>query len=302
MENSAPPGRFRRDMVWPVLCAAVILALTSLEGTRAAALRSLAESAVRLLIRTMFSTDPSAAAALAVNRWTVRLMMICLYALLTLLGTRALVRRGTRLRPALAVMSAAGVLLAAADELHQLFVPGHMPSMLHGALDCAGVGAAAAGILLARRLARKAPRVFNRETVNYVIFGVLTTVVNMVAYGVCYNLWGIHNLISNAIAWVAAVLFAYVVNKLFVFRIRTASLRALAREFWLFIAARLLSFGLDEFCMWLLVNVLAFNSGVSKIFVNVIVMIMNYFFSKLIIFRGTPAVAGENPSGPDKTR
>lgn len=72
-------------------------------------------------------------------------------------------------------------------------------------------------VLLWRWTWRKFPRLLNRETVSYVVFGVLTTLVNMAVYGLSYNTLGIHNLISNAIAWTAAVLFAYAVNKLFVF-------------------------------------------------------------------------------------
>mgnify|MGYP005800251171 CR=1 FL=1 len=109
--------------------------------------------------------------------------------------------------------------------------------------------------------------------------------VNMAAYGFFYNLLGIHNLISNALAWAVAVLFAYAVNKLFVFQSRTGTATALAREFGLFIAARLFSFGVDELCMGLLVNALHANGGISKIAVNVIVMLINYFFSKRVIFK-----------------
>ncbi|NLN81289.1 MAG: GtrA family protein [Clostridiales bacterium] len=135
------------------------------------------------------------------------------------------------------------------------------------------------------RLMRRYPGLLNRETISYVFFGFLTTVVNIVAYGLCYNNIGLHNLISNAVAWVAAVLFAFIVNKLYVFQSHTETAAQALREFGLFIAARLLSFGVDELMMWIMVDVSRINGGVSKIAVNIVVLIMNYIFSKRIIFK-----------------
>ena len=107
------------------------------------------------------------------------------------------------------------------------------------------------------RLMRRYPGLLNRETISYVFFGFLTTVVNIVAYGLCYNNIGLHNLISNAVAWVAAVLFAFIVNKLYVFQSHTETAAQALGEFGLFIAARLLSFGVDELMMWIMVDVSA---------------------------------------------
>lgn len=109
--------------------------------------------------------------------------------------------------------------------------------------------------------------------------------VNIVTYLAACTGLGIPNLISNVIAWVVSVLFAYAVNKLFVFQSKTGSWKAAGREFALFIAARLFSLGADELCMFLLVDVLAGNKTVAKIAANVVVMIMNYFFSKWFIFK-----------------
>ena len=180
-----------------------------------------------------------------------------------------------------------GVCLAAAvaDELLQLGLPGRQPSPADVVYDLLGAVAAAAGLALFFFCLQKFPRVFNRETISYVVFGALTTVVNIVTYLTACTGLGIPNLISNAIAWVVSVLFAYVVNKLFVFQSKTGSWKAAAREFALFIAARLFSLAADELCMFLLVDVLASNKTVAKIAANVVVMIMNYFFSKWFIFK-----------------
>lgn len=108
--------------------------------------------------------------------------------------------------------------------------------------------------------------------------------VNILSYQIFYHSLGIPNLVSNALAWVLSVLVAYIVNKLFVFQSSTADARALLREFGLFVAARLFSFGIDELGMWLMVDVARLNTGISKLAVNIVVVILNYFFSKRIIF------------------
>lgn len=135
------------------------------------------------------------------------------------------------------------------------------------------------------------PRVFNRETVSYVVFGVLTTVVNIVSYMITVAIlpFGavMNTAVANAVAWVLSVLFAYVVNKLFVFQSHTKGAKALLWEAGKFVGARVFSFGVDEVGMLLLVSGLHVPDFWAKVVTNVLVMIMNYFFSKLIIFKGS---------------
>ena len=206
------------------------------------------------------------------------------YAVLALLLWYALRARGTRSRHAVILGFASSVLFAVIDELHVLIVPGRMPQLKFWLFDSIGALGAMLCVLLCRWLWVNCPRVFNRETISYVIFGVLTTLVNLITYGIFFNTLGVYNLVSNAIAWVAAVIFAYAVIKVFVFQSLSYTLQQTAREFGLFIAARLFSFAVDELGMWLLVDLLHANGGLSKIFMNIIVMIMNYFFSKWFIF------------------
>jgi putative flippase GtrA len=70
-----------------------------------------------------------------------------------------------------------------------------------------------------------------------------------------------------------------------VFRSRTGSAYQVLREFSLFVGARLFSFGVDQLFMWVLVDILRLNGGFSKAGVNVVVLLMNYFFSKMVIFK-----------------
>ena len=89
-------------------------------------------------------------------------------------------------------------------------------------------------------------KLLNKETVSYLFFGVMTTVVNYLTFFLCYNVCTIPTLLSNALAFAAAVIFAYCVNKLFVFESKKNGLLALAKEFLSFIGARLLTFALEQ--------------------------------------------------------
>ncbi len=120
------------------------------------------------------------------------------------------------------------------------------------------------------------------EVISYLIFGVLTTVVNIVVYYVCNTWLGINYLVSNAIAWIASVLFAYITNRKYVFESKNTSM---VSELAKFVGARLSTGIMDMILMWLLVDLLHINSMVSKIVVNVLVIVLNYVLSKLFVFK-----------------
>ena len=143
-------------------------------------------------------------------------------------------------------------------------------------------------LLLYGVLAKKMPKIFNRETVNYIIFGVLTTVVSFVSHMIFADVLGTPATVNTVGSWVCAATFAYVVNKLFVFESRTNSAKAFFRELWLFFAARLLSLGLEFVFMLVTVDLLHFNEAVCKLIAQVFILIANYIFSKLIIFKKKP--------------
>ncbi len=141
------------------------------------------------------------------------------------------------------------------------------------------------------------------EVFSYLFFGVCTTVVNIVVFQFCCSAIGLHALISNIIAWIFAVAFAYITNRIFVFHSREKSLRGIAREAGTFVGARLFSLLVDEFIIWLMVSVMGYiaierliadilscplkdaKSLFAKICSNVVVVILNYVLSKMIIFK-----------------
>ncbi len=131
-----------------------------------------------------------------------------------------------------------------------------------------------------RRLLRK-----YKEPILYVFFGGLTTLLNMAVYFVCTKALKMGLEISDILAWIAGVLFAYVTNKLFVFESRNRRGRQLWLEFGEFVGARVLSLVVDVLFLEITVKGLGWWDVPMKILANIIVIIMNYVFSKLFIFK-----------------
>ncbi len=122
-----------------------------------------------------------------------------------------------------------------------------------------------------------------QEMISYVVFGGLTTLVNLAIY-FPLDLF-ISYLIANVIAWIGAVAFAFFTNKAFVFEDSRWDLPSLLTQGAAFALARLLSLAVEEGVLLLFVEALHLNSTVTKIAAQVIVIVMNYFASKFIIFR-----------------
>ena len=123
------------------------------------------------------------------------------------------------------------------------------------------------------------------DIVTYLIFGVLTTVVNYLVYLPIYNLLGASAVVSNAIAWVAAVAFAFLTNKPFVFKSHDWSAKTVLPELSKFVGCRVASGVLETLILLLAVDILGWNGNIWKIITSVLVVILNYVASKLLVFR-----------------
>ncbi len=156
-------------------------------------------------------------------------------------------------------------------------------------------------------------KLFTKEIVLYVIFGVLTTAVNLATFALVNKLFdaigwegilsglfsgagmqkalellgneGTAYLDSTAIAWTVAVIFAFVTNKLVVFESKSWKAGVAGKEFVAFIGARLFSLLVELMMMFLMVSVAGMNKMIAKIIVQIVVVILNYVFSKLFIFK-----------------
>lgn len=125
----------------------------------------------------------------------------------------------------------------------------------------------------------------NTELVSYLFVGVATTVVNYVVYYIATRLLGLGVMPGTWTAWVIAVAFSYVANKAFVFRTHCAGAAELLREAGSFVVMRLVSLGMETVLMYVTVTMLGLNDLAMKLIVNIVVIILNYAFSKLFIFK-----------------
>lgn len=262
------------------LAVAGALALTIMSGAKAVqfqtGLLTLARSTIDIII----------GKGTALEAFAPQLLKLAFFIILALLIWSILLLKGTDRRSALVGGMVSVIILSVALEVLQFILPYRQPSIADF-LWCLGGGCLTSFFLFLCQWAwDKCPALVNRETVLYVVFGAITTLVNILTFQVCFNLLHIETLIANAVAWVLSVLVAYITNKLFVFQSRTTRLGAFAKELGLFFGARLLSFAVDELGIWLMVDVAHLNGLISKIAMNVIVLILNYIFSKWFIFSG----------------
>lgn len=151
---------------------------------------------------------------------------------------------------------------------------------------------------------------FTKEFISYIFFGVMTTIVNLAVFYLTKKFFaaigwnGVFNTIvpedskivelfsggseyldANLIAWVAGVVFAFVTNKLFVFESKSWKPSVAGKEFTGFMGARVFSLVIEMLGMFIMVTLLVWNELVAKLIVGFIVIIMNYIFSKLLIFK-----------------
>ena len=124
-----------------------------------------------------------------------------------------------------------------------------------------------------------------KDILLYLIFGVLTTLVNYAVYLPLYNYAGISAAISNGAAWIVAVAFAFLTNKPLVFGSRDWSAKTLLPELGKFLGCRIGSGLLETAILFLTVDLLHWNGNLWKILTSVLVVILNYVASKLLVFK-----------------
>lgn len=128
-------------------------------------------------------------------------------------------------------------------------------------------------------------RILNKETISYVIFGILTTIINLISYYFFSNIISINYLISNIISWIISVSFAYVTNKLYVFNSKDENKDLVIKEFITFVNCRLTSGVIEMILLFLLVDMIKVNDIISKLVIGVIVVVLNFIFSKIFVFQ-----------------
>jgi len=124
-----------------------------------------------------------------------------------------------------------------------------------------------------------------KDVIPYAVFGVLTTIVNIAVYWVMAHPFHVDVMLSTIVAWIAAVLFAYITNRKWLFHSEATTNKLIIKEIIFFFASRLVTGVVDWSCMYVFVDVFHFNDVIVKFIVNIIVIILNYLASKLIIFK-----------------
>ncbi len=124
-----------------------------------------------------------------------------------------------------------------------------------------------------------------KEVINYLFFGGCTFLVSIISFFLFNKVCNFNEHVANVISWVLAVSFAYITNKKYVFESKTSEKRDLLKEIGSFVSARILTLVMEELILVVGVNLLHIDSMIVKIVAQVVVIVANYFLSKLFIFK-----------------
>lgn len=125
----------------------------------------------------------------------------------------------------------------------------------------------------------------HREIILYLVFGIGTTAVDFAVSLSLVYLLHVNLYVSKVIAWVCAVVFAYVTNRIFVFQSENKGAKKILAEAGEFVTGRLISLGLQELMMAILYDGMEMGELTVLILSSVLVIILNYIFGKLLVFR-----------------
>ena len=125
----------------------------------------------------------------------------------------------------------------------------------------------------------------SKGIIMYLIFGVLTTLLNFLVFTYCDLMLHIDVLIANIIAWIAGVIFAFITNKFFVFESKSTNFLLILKESFSFVTSRLLTLGLEESIIYIFITLLSFNSTIIKLIAQILVIVFNYILSKVVVFK-----------------
>ncbi len=124
-----------------------------------------------------------------------------------------------------------------------------------------------------------------KEVINYLFFGGCTFLVSIISFFLFNKVCNFNEHVANVISWILAVSFAYITNKKYVFESKTSEKKDLLKEIGSFVSARILTLVMEELILLLGVNILGFDSMLVKVVAQVVVIVANYFLSKLFIFK-----------------
>ena len=128
-----------------------------------------------------------------------------------------------------------------------------------------------------------------QEIINYLIVGVLTTIVSIVTYFLFSLVLDIDNnilfILANVLSWICAVVFAYITNKKFVFNAKTSNKKEEIKVFSMFVSSRITTLLIELAILFITVKVMLINDKIAKVIAQFIVIVLNYVLSKLFVFK-----------------
>jgi len=122
-----------------------------------------------------------------------------------------------------------------------------------------------------------------QEPINYLVVGGIGTLVSIVSFALLLNLMS--TVAANIVSWIVVVILMYVLNRYFVFSEHAKGFAAIAREIVSFVMARVATLLLETFIVWLGIDMMKLNAIAIKTFAQILVIVLNYFFSKFFIFK-----------------
>lgn len=122
----------------------------------------------------------------------------------------------------------------------------------------------------------------HKQIINYLICGFLTVIVSIVSYTIFTRLFSINYILSNILSWILAVTFAFFTNRIYVFKSKKKNV---LNEFICFYISRFFSLLIEVVIMYILVEIFCINDLICKFFTQIIVIVLNYFLSKFIVFK-----------------
>lgn len=125
----------------------------------------------------------------------------------------------------------------------------------------------------------------HEEGMNYLFWGGVAFLLSMVLFHLFANIMGLYEQIANILSWIICVIFTYITNRIFVFKSKTRGIKRIFKEFKDFVAARILTLVMENVILFVMIDVLTINNMIAKLVGQFVVIVSNYVFSKLWIFK-----------------
>ena len=125
----------------------------------------------------------------------------------------------------------------------------------------------------------------HEEGMNYLFWGGVAFVLSMVLFHLFANIMHLYEQIANIFSWILCVIFTYVTNKIFVFKSKTKGLKRILKEFKDFVVARILTLVMENIILFVMIDLMTINNMIAKLVGQFVVIVSNYIFSKLWIFK-----------------